>query len=188
MQFGWSAASGGLVGAFSLRAQSTRCFRCVWLVGWLVGCCSGLVGWVGVPGVDPACPSVAVSRTFYQPQVPHVSNPLTHIHTHTHTQHPPPYLKGGFSWIAFSLLFFQPRIPAHRAGSALLAATQMPALHNYCATHHGAALGRCMAWGAFKVSLLALLPHFGVYCLEGRARRLFLQAAARQLQASPDLD
>ena len=77
-------------------------------------------------------------------------------------------------------MLMQPRAPAHRLACVLLVASSLPALRNYCRDHHSAAFGRCMAWGTFKVSLLALLPHVAVCRLEARARRLFLQARARR--------
>lgn len=87
-----------------------------------------------------------------------------------------PRLQGGFSWFGFSLFLLQPRIRVHRYAAAAVAAAQLPALAAYCGDHFAATPSRCMAIGAVKVSLLALLPLAAVYWLESRARRLFLEA------------
>lgn len=93
--------------------------------------------------------------------------------------------QGGFSWLGFSLFLLQPRIRVHRFAAAAVAAAQLPALSNYCHDHFPRSHGPCMAIGAVKVSLIAALPLAGVYLLEGRVRRLFLDARRRADSGSP---
>ncbi|KAI7844825.1 hypothetical protein COHA_001479 [Chlorella ohadii] len=96
-----------------------------------------------------------------------------------------PLFQGGFSWLGFSLILLQPRMRIHRFAAAAVAGAQLPALSNYCQDHFLGAYGRCMAIGAVKVSLVALLPLAGVYWLEARARKLFLDARRRADSGSP---
>lgn len=93
--------------------------------------------------------------------------------------------QGGFSWLGFSLFLLQPRMRVHRFAAAAVAAAQLPALSNYCQDHFSRSHGPCMAIGTVKVCLIAALPLAGVYILEGRVRRLFLDARRRADSGSP---
>lgn len=93
--------------------------------------------------------------------------------------------QGGFSWLGFTLFLLQQRMQRHRWAAAAVAAAQLPALGNYCQDHFPRAFGRCIAIGTVKVSLVAALPLAGVYMLECRARRLFLDARRRADSGSP---
>lgn len=96
-----------------------------------------------------------------------------------------PLFQGGFSWLGFSLFLLQPRMRVHRFAAAAVAAAQLPALSNYCQDHFSRSHGPCMAIGTVKVCLIAALPLAGVYILEGRVRRLFLDARRRADSGSP---
>ncbi len=157
----------------------------------LLACCAALVGCVPRPAAvllsafagllgahfSGHCQSLQRCRPQICPALP--------CHNEFLFLHPMLQPQGGFSWLGFSLILLQPRMRIHRFAAAAVAGAQLPALSNYCQDHFLGAYGRCMAIGAVKVSLVALLPLAGVYWLEARARKLFLDARRRADSDSP---